>query len=224
MNQKYDYILKLILIGDAGTGKSCILHQFIEGKFRSGPARQTIGVEFGQKVVAVNNLCLKLQIWDTAGQERFRSVTRTYYRGATGVMIVYDVGSRQSFNNVINWYNDAINLNGSGKDICVIICGNKCDNDEERQVSLLEGSRFALENNCMFLETSALDGINIEEAFKMCAKSILFKIESNAIDSSDPKLHGISSSSSIASNVRKSNNYNGVLREQDNVVTSGCLC
>jgi len=93
MADPYDYLFKFLVIGSAGTGKSCLLHQFIEGQFKEDSAH-TIGVEFGSKIVPVGGKTVKLQIWDTAGQERFRSVTRSYYRGAAGALLVYDIASR----------------------------------------------------------------------------------------------------------------------------------
>ncbi|XP_076315775.1 ras-related protein Rab-4B-like [Tachypleus tridentatus] len=90
MSESYDFLFKFLVIGSAGTGKSCLLHQFIENKFKA-ESSHTIGVEFGSKVVNVGGRSVKLQIWDTAGQERFRSVTRSYYRGAAGALLVYDI-------------------------------------------------------------------------------------------------------------------------------------
>ncbi|XP_065715495.2 ras-related protein Rab-4B isoform X2 [Patagioenas fasciata] len=155
-----DFLFKFLVIGSAGTGKSCLLHQFIENKFKQD-SNHTIGVEFGSKVVSVGGKTVKLQIWDTAGQERFRSVTRSYYRGAAGALLVYDITSPS---------------------IVIILCGNKKDLDAEREVTFLEASRFAQENELMFLETSALTGENVEEAFLKCARTILNKIESGELD------------------------------------------
>uniref|UniRef100_A0A1B6J019 Ras-related protein Rab-4B n=1 Tax=Homalodisca liturata TaxID=320908 RepID=A0A1B6J019_9HEMI len=106
MSETYDYLFKFLVIGSAGTGKSCILHQFIENKFKSDSSH-TIGVEFGSKIVNVAGKSVKLQIWDTAGQERFRSVTRSYYRGAAGALLVFDITNRESFNNLAEWLQDA---------------------------------------------------------------------------------------------------------------------
>ncbi|KAK2192936.1 hypothetical protein NP493_20g08043, partial [Ridgeia piscesae] len=103
------FLFKFLVIGSAGTGKSCILHQFIENKFKQD-SNHTIGVEFGSKVVNVGGKSVKLQIWDTAGQERFRSVTRSYYRGAAGALLVYDITSRETYNALTNWLTDARTL------------------------------------------------------------------------------------------------------------------
>ncbi|XP_013365101.1 PREDICTED: ras-related protein Rab-4B isoform X2 [Chinchilla lanigera] len=143
-------------------------------------SNHTIGVEFGSRVVTVGGKTVKLQIWDTAGQERFRSVTRSYYRGAAGALLVYDITSRETYNSLAAWLTDARTL--ASPNIVVILCGNKKDLDPEREVTFLEASRFAQENELMFLETSALTGENVEEAFLKCARTILNKIDSGELD------------------------------------------
>jgi len=179
MTESYDFLLKFLIIGDAGTGKSCILHSFIENKFKNN-STHTIGVEFGSKVVNIGNKVVKLQIWDTAGQERFRSVTRSYYRGAAGALLCYDVTNRESFNSLPTWLSDARTL--ASPEIVTILVGNKIDLEKDREVTYLEASRFAQENDLMFLETSALTGEGVEEVFLKCARSILTKIETGQID------------------------------------------
>lgn len=123
---------------------------------------------------------IKLQIWDTAGQERFRSVTRSYYRGAAGALLVYDISSRDTYNALANWLTDARTL--ASPDIVIVLVGNKKDLESDREVTFLEASRFAQENELMFLETSARTGENVEETFLKCARTILSKIESGQLD------------------------------------------
>ncbi|XP_013394287.1 ras-related protein Rab-4B [Lingula anatina] len=178
MSETYDFLFKFLIIGSAGAGKSCILHQFIENKFKQD-SNHTIGVEFGSKVVNVGGKSVKLQIWDTAGQERFRSVTRSYYRGAAGALLVYDITSIW-LKFIRLKYRDARTL--ASPNIVIILVGNKKDLEAEREVTFLEASRFAQENELMFLETSALTGENVEETFLKCARSILTKIESGELD------------------------------------------
>eukprot|EP01120_Amphizonella_sp_Union-15-10_P010494 TRINITY_DN4205_c0_g3_i1.p1 TRINITY_DN4205_c0_g3~~TRINITY_DN4205_c0_g3_i1.p1 ORF type:complete len:216 (-),score=44.11 TRINITY_DN4205_c0_g3_i1:151-798(-) len=178
MVDAYDYLFKFIIIGDAATGKSCLLHRFTENKFKSD-STHTIGVEFGARVIELGGKYIKLQIWDTAGQERFRSVTRSYYRGAAGCIIVYDITSRDSYNHVPSWLNDARALANS--EITIILVGSKKDLDKERDVTFLEASRFAQENDLMFLETSAKTGDGVEEVFMQCARKILNKIDAGLI-------------------------------------------
>eukprot|EP00128_Syssomonas_multiformis_P002358 Colp12_sorted_trinity150504_noHs@33839 len=179
MAESYDFLFKFLVIGNAGTGKSCLLHQFIENKFKS-ESSHTIGVEFGSKIVNIGGKSIKLQIWDTAGQERFRSVTRSYYRGAAGALLVYDIASRESYNALANWLTDARTL--ASPDIVIVLVGNKKDLEAEREVTFLEASRFAQENGLMFLETSALTGENVEETFLKCGRTILSKIETGQLD------------------------------------------
>lgn len=179
MAERYDYLFKFIVIGDAAAGKSCLLHRFIENKFKHN-STHTIGVEFGSKIVEVGGKKVKLQIWDTAGQERFRSVTKSYYRGAAGAVLVYDITNRESYNHITQWLNDARTL--ASPDIVVVLVGNKTDLQEEREVTFMEASRFAQENEIMFLETSALSGDNVEEVFMKNARTILSKIVSGLLD------------------------------------------
>jgi len=128
---------------------------------------------------------IKLQIWDTAGQERYRAVTRSYYRGAVGALILYDVTSRDSYNNLPTWLQDA--REQAWKDISIIAVGNMRP-QEERQVSFLEASRFAQEQDILFLETSALTGENVQDVFHTLAQRILNKVEEGICDPSDSRL------------------------------------
>lgn len=178
MTERYDYLFKFIVIGDTAVGKSCLLHRFIDNKFKK-ESTHTIGVEFGSKIIEVGGRNVKLQIWDTAGQERFRSVTRSYYRGAAGAILVYDITSRETYNHVTSWLSDARSL--ANKDIAIILVGNKADLPN-REVTFLEASRFAQENDLMFLETSALSGEGVDGVFFQCARSILSKIQSGILD------------------------------------------
>ncbi|KAK7873199.1 hypothetical protein R5R35_006409 [Gryllus longicercus] len=171
MSESYDFLFKFLVIGSAGSGKSCLLHQFIESKFKD-ESSHTIGVEFGSKIVNVGGKSVKLQIWDTAGQERFR--------GAAGALLVYDITNRESFNALANWLSDARTL--ASPNIVILLVGNKRDLEDDREVTFLEASRFAQENELMFLETSAKTGENVEEAFLKCSKTILAKIETGELD------------------------------------------
>eukprot|EP01099_Mayorella_cantabrigiensis_P005962 TRINITY_DN4875_c1_g2_i1.p1 TRINITY_DN4875_c1_g2~~TRINITY_DN4875_c1_g2_i1.p1 ORF type:complete len:205 (-),score=50.20 TRINITY_DN4875_c1_g2_i1:136-750(-) len=190
----YDYLFKIIIIGDASTGKSCLLHRFIEDKFKRDSSH-TIGVEFGSKIIEMNNKSAKLQIWDTAGQERFRSVTKSYYRGSAGALIVYDVTSKESYEHLTTWLSDARTL--AGEDISIILVGNKLDRNEERSIPFMEASKFAQDNNILFMEASALTGEGVEEVFLKCTRSIMTKIETGVLS---PSLIGPSNKSTIAEN------------------------
>jgi Ras-related protein Rab-2A len=142
----------------------------------------TVGVEFGTQMVSLDGKKVKIQIWDTAGQESFRSITRSYYRGAAGVVLVYDITRRESFNHLSIWLDDA--RRHSNDTISVLLVGNKTDLEENRQVSREEGEKFAHENNMMFIETSAKTAQNIDEAFMSIAKVIYSKVQKGIIDTS----------------------------------------
>jgi len=182
MTDYYDYLLKLIIIGDAACGKSCLLYRFTNNKFKTD-SQHTVGVEFGSKTIECNGKQIKQQIWDTAGQERFRSVTRSYYRNAAGCILVYDITSRESYNHLSTWLNDARAL--STLELVIVLVGNKSDCQGKREVTFLEASRFAQENDLLFVETSAKTGEGVEEVFLHCAKTILNKIESGVIKPED---------------------------------------
>nr|XP_045591246.1 ras-related protein Rab-14-like isoform X2 [Procambarus clarkii] len=124
----YSYIFKYIIIGDMGVGKSCLLHQFTEKKFMAD-CPHTIGVEFGTRIIEVAGQKIKLQIWDTAGQERFRAVTRSYYRGAAGALMVYDITRRSTYNHLSSWLTDARNL--TNPNTVIFLIGNKADLDAQ---------------------------------------------------------------------------------------------
>ena len=179
MNTSFEYIYKYIIIGDSGSGKSCILLQYTEGTFYEGK-ENTVGVEFGNKVINVDGVVVKLQVWDTAGQEQFKSITRSYYRAVAGALVVYDVTSRESFDNVKGWLNEArVNANPQ---LVVILCGNKIDLHGSRQVSQEEGQTLAREHNILFIECSAKERVNIDEIFFNVAKEIKRRIETGLID------------------------------------------
>lgn len=175
-----DFVFKLVIVGDSGVGKSCLMHHFIYNRFKKDTT-QTIGVDFSAKSIKLGNQEIKLQIWDTAGQEKFRSVARSYYRGAIGIIIVYDITKAESFQHVPQWLNDAKNSARSECSVCVV--GNKCDLEESRTVSMNEGSKYCLENNLLHFECSAFSGENIDEIFASISKHILNKIDNGIIDS-----------------------------------------
>jgi len=167
------YIFKFIIIGDTSVGKSCLLHRFTEKRYAEDNPH-TIGVEFGTRIVEIQEKPVKLQIWDTAGQERFRAVTRSYYRGAAGALLVYDVSRRETFNHISNWLQDARNLTSDAT--CLVLIGNKSDLGV-REVSFEEAQRFADENELLFVETSALTGEGVEELFLETARTVFARVQ-----------------------------------------------
>ena len=158
----FNYLLKYVIVGDAAVGKSNLLLRYTHGEFKE-EYQLTIGVEFGSNNIIVDNNIFRIQIWDTAGQENFRSITRSYYKNSACALIVYDITRRQSFENLINWIEDC--KNSSPKTVFMVLIGNKCDLEKNREVSEEEGREFAEKYGMLFFETSAKTGKNVEEVF-----------------------------------------------------------
>lgn len=178
-SQQHEFLFKYIIIGDSGVGKSCLLLQFTDKRFETSH-ELTIGVEFGARVVTIDNTPVKLQIWDTAGQESFRSITRSYYRGAAGTLLVFDVTRRETFEHVTSWLQDA--HENSNLPMTILLIGNKCDLQEKREVSTEEAVELAKAQGLTYMETSAKTAHNVEAAFLDTARAILAKIRSGELD------------------------------------------
>ncbi|XP_028786912.1 ras-related protein RABA6a [Neltuma alba] len=157
-----DLLFKAVLIGDSGVGKSNLLSRFTKDEFRLD-SKPTIGVEFAYRNIKVGDKLIKAQIWDTAGQERFRAITSSYYRGALGALLVYDISRRSSYESVRKWLWELKEF--GNEDMVVILVGNKCDLDQSREVEKEEGKGFAETEGLCFMETSALQNVNVEDAF-----------------------------------------------------------
>jgi Ras-related protein Rab-1A len=170
MNNKYDYLFKLIIIGDTNTGKSCLLQRFADDSY-TNEFISTIGVDFKVKTITINDKMIKTQIWDTAGQDRFRSITNSYYRGVHGIIISYDITNKQSFVNIERWMR---NVKDFVSDNAVkILIGTKSDLEEKRKVSKKELEDLANELDMKYIETSAKDNKNVDELFIIICKEIL---------------------------------------------------
>ena len=165
----YDFLFKMILIGDSGVGKSNILLKYLKNEFQQN-TKATVGVEFGTKTVEIDNKKIKVQIWDTAGQERYRSITSAYYKGAKGAFIVYDITRKGSFENIDKWIED-LKSNGD-KNVSIMLIGNKSDLADKREVQTDEGIKKSEESKVAFLETSALNGENVAKAFEQIIEQI----------------------------------------------------
>uniref|UniRef100_A0A2P2HZV3 Ras-related protein Rab-10-like n=1 Tax=Hirondellea gigas TaxID=1518452 RepID=A0A2P2HZV3_9CRUS len=168
----YDLLFKLLLIGDSGVGKTCILFRFSDDAFNT-TFISTIGIDFKIKTIELQGKKIKLQIWDTAGQERFHTITTSYYRGAMGIMLVYDITNPKSFDNIAKWLRNIDEH--ANKDVEKMILGNKCDMEDKRVIPKEKGEDIACEHSIRFLETSAKANINIEQAFLELASAILAK-------------------------------------------------
>lgn len=177
MVRDYDFLFKLLIIGDSGVGKSSLLIRFSDNTF-SGSYITTIGVDFKIRTVMVNGHRVKLQIWDTAGQERFRTITSTYYRGTHGVIIVYDVTNGESFANVKRWLSE---IEHNCDVVNKVLVGNKNDYPERKVVVTEDAQRFAHQMDIQLFETSAKDNINVEEMFMAITDRVLrHKLQQNA--------------------------------------------
>ena len=166
---KFDHLFKILIIGESGVGKTCFLLRYAENSFVANHLL-TIGIDFKIKVIEIEGKSIKLQIWDTAGQDRFRTITKTYYKGSHGVILVYDVCDERAFGNVKNWVNQ-IEQNAKSS-ICKVLVGNKCDK-AERVITEEQGRKLAEEYNMKFYETSAKTGQNVEETFTYLTGEIL---------------------------------------------------
>lgn len=162
-DDEYDYLFKIVLIGDSGVGKSNLLSRFTRNEFNL-ESKSTIGVEFATRTVqSTDGKTIKSQIWDTAGQERYRAITSAYYRGAVGALLVYDIAKRATFENVERWLKEL--RDHAVANIVIMLVGNKSDLRHLRAVSTEEAKDFAAKNSLHFIETSALDSTNVENAF-----------------------------------------------------------
>ncbi|TGZ72727.1 hypothetical protein CRM22_001908 [Opisthorchis felineus] len=173
---KYDYLFKIVLVGDTGVGKSNLLTRFVKNEFYPDTG-STIGVEFASKHVYVQDKVVKTQVWDTAGQERFRAITSAYYRGALGALIVYDITHATTFENVVQWLEEIRRF--ADRDILVMLVGNKCDLRYLRSVVTDDAKEFARRESLFFMETSALDATNVDEAFRQIISEIFKQVNSH---------------------------------------------
>ncbi|XP_033110087.1 ras-related protein Rab-10-like isoform X4 [Anneissia japonica] len=168
----YDHLFRFLMVGDSTIGKSSLVRRFTDNEF-SFDFVATIGIDFKIKTVELNGKKIKLQIWDTAGQERFHTITTSYYRGAMGIMLVYDITQEKTFDNIAKWLRNI--QEHANEDVEKMLLGNKCDMDDKRMVSKERGESIARENGIKFMETSAKTNINVETAFMTLAEDILKK-------------------------------------------------
>ena len=172
MDESTEMIFKIVIIGDAGAGKTNILSKYINNKFEQD-SKATIGVELSCKTFTINKDKITAQIWDTAGQERYKSITKAYFKGALGAIIVYDVTNKVSFENIEKWISDLRNY--TEPKISIILVGNKNDLENKREITKQDGETKAKDLGIPFLETSALNGNNIELVFKTLIEEVYNK-------------------------------------------------
>lgn len=178
----YDYLFKVVLIGDSGVGKSNLLSRFTRNEF-SLESKSTIGVEFATRSIIVDGKTIKAQIWDTAGQERYRAITSAYYRGAVGALLVYDITRHTTFESVERWLKEL--QDHTDNNIVVMLVGNKADLRHLRAVSTEDGQALAERESLYFMETSALESTNVENAFKQVLTQIYRIVVKKALDVSE---------------------------------------
>ncbi|KMZ76005.1 Ras-related protein RABA1f [Zostera marina] len=178
----YDYLFKVVLIGDSGVGKSNILSRFTKNEF-SLETKSTIGVEFATRSIQVDDKIVKAQIWDTAGQERYRAITSAYYRGAVGALIVYDVTRHITYENVERWLREL--RDHTDANIVIMLVGNKADLRHLRAVPTDEANTFADRENVIFMETSALESLNVDNSFTEVLTQIYRVVSRKTLDVGD---------------------------------------
>ena len=172
----YDEKIKLMVIGETRVGKTALIKKYTKNIF-GGVYLTTVGIDFQEKIINVEDKSVKLQIWDTAGEERFRNIAKNYFHTSDGFLLVYDISCRDSFEKLSFWL-EQIKLNAPEHTKC-IVAGNKCDLEEKREVNKSEGEEFSNENNINFFETSAKEGTNVHEIFQVLANEIIKDIKKN---------------------------------------------
>jgi len=184
--KQYDAVLKLLIIGDSGVGKSSLLLQYAESQF-SETYINTIGVDFKLKTVKIGDKVVKMQIWDTAGQERYRTITSTYYRGTQGIMLVYDITNKSTFDSIKRWLTEI--EENAGTEVSKILVGNKVDlvGKFGRGVETSEAKNFADSLNVAFFECSARENLNVSESFETLAKDSLKHLKTEDKDVVKPQ-------------------------------------
>lgn len=182
-DEEYDYLFKVVLIGDSGVGKSNLLSRFTRNEFCL-ESKSTIGVEFATRTLQVEGRTVKAQIWDTAGQERYRAITSAYYRGALGALLVYDVTKPTTFENVSRWLKEL--RDHADSNIVIMLIGNKTDLKHLRAVATEDAQSYAEKEGLSFIETSALEATNVEKAFQVILSEIYRIISKKSVSNEQP--------------------------------------
>ncbi|XP_070972940.1 ras-related protein Rab-15-like [Oncorhynchus clarkii lewisi] len=170
MAKQYDVLLRLLLLGDSGVGKTCLLCRFTDNEFHSSHI-STLGVDFKMKTLKIDGIKVRVQIWDTAGQERYQTITKQYYRRAQGFILVYDITSSRSFQHIVKWASDVDEF--ALDQVQRILVGNKADEEQKRKVPKEQGNKLAKTYGMEFFETSACTNCNINESFTRLTELVL---------------------------------------------------
>lgn len=186
-DDEYDYLFKVVLIGDSGVGKSNLLSRFTRNEFCL-ESKSTIGVEFATRSIQVDGKTIKAQIWDTAGQERYRAITSAYYRGAVGALLVYDITKHVTYENVERWLKEL--RDHADSNIVIMLVGNKSDLKHLRGVSTDDAQAFSEKEGLSFIETSALESTNVEKAFQRILTEIYRIVSKKALASEENTTEG----------------------------------
>ncbi|KAL2513745.1 Ras-related protein RABA2a [Forsythia ovata] len=202
-DEDYDYLFKVVLIGDSGVGKSNLLSRFTRNEFCL-ESKSTIGVEFATRTLQVEGRTVKAQIWDTAGQERYRAITSAYYRGALGALLVYDVTKPTSFENVSRWLKEL--RDHADSNIVIMLIGNKTDLKHLRAVATEDAQNFAEKEGLSFIETSALEATNVEKAFQTILSEIYRIISKKSLSSDEPAPTSIKEGKTLVVGPQETNN------------------
>ena len=186
-DENYEMMFKVVLVGDASVGKTNIMSKYLKNEFHED-SKATVGVEFGSKQFTIEGHNIKAQIWDTAGQERYKAITSAYYKGAKGAFVVYDITRKQSFDNVDRWINEL--KAAADKKLSIIIIGNKCDLEDQRQVTKEQAEEKAKTNEVAFMETSALSGEHLDKAFEKMMNEVFKKCHEEMASEGDLDIVG----------------------------------
>ena len=181
-DENYEMMFKVVLVGDSFVGKTNIMSKYIKNEFHED-SKATVGVEFGSKQFKIEGHTIKAQIWDTAGQERYKAITSAYYKGAKGAFVVYDITRKGSFESIEKWVNDLTST--ADKKLTIVVIGNKCDLEDQRQITKEQGEEKANKLEVAFLETSAFSGENLDKAFEMMMNEIYKKCHEEMLAEGD---------------------------------------
>ena len=186
-DDNYEMMFKVVLVGDSFVGKTNIMSKYLKNEFHED-SKATVGVEFGSKQFKIEGHTIKAQIWDTAGQERYKAITSAYYKGAKGAFVVYDITRKGSFESIDKWVNDL--TSAADKKITIVIIGNKCDLEDQRQITKEQGQEKATKLEVAFMETSAFSGENLDKAFEMMMTQVYKKCHEEMMAENDIEIEG----------------------------------